>query len=157
MTTSKQNSTVRLVSNKWIIALIFLSFVGFTVSAYLTANHYLGELPACSVIKGCEEVTTSKYSTVMGVPISLFGAGYFLSLLVLLIAYIDMKKAGIIKLFALLTLPGALISITLLWLQFAVLKAICIYCLAADVSVLLITASAVFLYLKFFKTQNGEQ
>lgn len=142
------------INNKWIIALLFLSFVGFTVSAYLTAKFYLGEVPTCSVLKGCEEVTTSQYSKIGPFPISLFGAGYFLTLLIMLVAYLDMKKTALLKLFMLFTIPGALVSLVLLYLQFGVLKAICLYCLAADISILLITASAIFLFFTLRKQKE---
>lgn len=152
MTTSKQSSSRPSISKKWIFALIFLSFVGFAVSGFLTAEHYMGEIPPCSVVKGCEEVTTSKYSTIGPFPLSLLGLGYFTVLLVILVAYVDMKKAAILKLFALFTIPGALMSLVLIWLQFSVIRAFCIYCLAADISVLLITISAIFLYLTFLRS-----
>ncbi|MEX0877423.1 MAG: vitamin K epoxide reductase family protein [Candidatus Spechtbacterales bacterium] len=145
------------ISNKWIFTLLFFSFVGFSVSAYLTATFYLGEVPTCTVLKGCEEVTTSQYSKIGPIPTSLLGLGYFLSLLIMLVAYLDMKKEKIFKLFALMTIPGALISLVLLFLQFGVLKAVCVYCLAADISILLITGSTVFLYLAFIKKSKQEE
>ncbi|MDP4010430.1 MAG: vitamin K epoxide reductase family protein, partial [Candidatus Spechtbacteria bacterium] len=75
---SKQLSSRRL-TNKWLVlALIVISFISFLVSAYLTVEHFLGEVPTCTILEGCEEVAKSKYSQVGPIPISLFGVFYFL-------------------------------------------------------------------------------
>src|SRR5579863_2931966 len=56
-----------------------LSIVGFGISMYLTIDHFQGIAPICSS-KGfvnCELVTTSKYSYILGIPVSLLGLLFF--------------------------------------------------------------------------------
>jgi len=57
----------------WTIAA--MSYAGFVVAAYLTIVHYRGYVSPCYVVHGCEEVQTSKYSVILGVPVALAGAG----------------------------------------------------------------------------------
>ncbi|MHB8437718.1 MAG: vitamin K epoxide reductase family protein [Acidimicrobiales bacterium] len=56
-----------------------LSLAGFGISMYLTIDHFTGSLPACSAtgIVNCALVTTSKYSHVLGVPVSLAGLCFY--------------------------------------------------------------------------------
>lgn len=118
--------------------LIALSFVGFLVSAYLTAEHYSGGVPPCSLVEGCEVVTTSQYSAIAGMPISIFGVLYFLALIILLIAYADSGNKRFLKLAFIANIPGAGMAIALIALQAFVIKAFCIYCLTVDISSLVI-------------------
>jgi uncharacterized membrane protein len=56
-----------------------LSLIGFGISMYLTIDHFEGIAPICSS-KGfvdCQLVTTSKYSYILGVPVSLLGLLFF--------------------------------------------------------------------------------
>ena len=144
---SKQLSSRRL-TNKWLVlALVALSFASFLVSAYLTVEHFLGELPTCTILEGCEEVAKSKYSQVGPIPISLFGVFYFLLLLALLVFYLDREHEMALKIFTLFTIPGFFISLVLLWLQFWIIGAVCIYCLIVDISSVLIFFAAIYLYI----------
>ena len=58
-------------------ALAALAYAGFVVAAYLTIVHYRGYVSPCYVVHGCEEVQTSKYSVILGVPVALAGAVFF--------------------------------------------------------------------------------
>ncbi|MEX2008119.1 MAG: vitamin K epoxide reductase family protein [Candidatus Spechtbacterales bacterium] len=122
---------------RWfLLVLAGLAFVGFLDATYLTAVHYMGEVPVCSVVKGCEVVTTSAYSMVPmpwgTVPISLLGAGYFITLALLLFAVWDSGKRILLKGALWLAAAGFAIALFLFYLQFFVLEAVCQYCLVAD-------------------------
>ena len=119
-------------------AMIVLATVGFFVAFFLTAEHYLGEVPPCSFLSGCEEVTTSKYAQVSGVPISLFGAGYFLAVAALLLAYLQGYGRKLFQTAGVLVSAGAVIAVGLIYLQVGVLGAICIYCVTSDTISLLL-------------------
>lgn len=114
---------------KLAIAFLVISFIGFLDATYLTVQHYRGLPPECSIIKGCEEVATSEYAVVLGVPVALLGVIYYLAILILSIIYLDSKKESIIKLAALLTIAGLGASIWFVYLQLFIIKAICIYCM----------------------------
>lgn len=119
--------------------MIALAIGGFFVAFYLTVEHYLGRVPTCSFLSGCEVVTTSSYSTVLGIPISLLGAGYFLSVAALLALYLQRGSERFFKAAGVLVSVGAVIASVLIYLQVAVLEAICIYCITSDsISLLLL-------------------
>lgn len=128
---------------KWALAtLIITAFIGFADATYLTAEHFLNRVPPCSIIKGCEVVTTSKYATIGNMPIALLGAIYYFFMFILLMLFVDTKKNNALMLFARLSIIGLLTSAYLIYIQLFTLKAICIYCmLSATTSTILFLLS----------------
>jgi len=117
---------------------IIFSFIGFLDATYLTSQHFLGTEVKCIITTGCEEVTNSKYSVVFGVPLALLGALYYLTVLVLSLAYADTQAKKIMVLMPFLTATGFLASVYLVYLQLFVIDAICFYCMmSAGTSTLL--------------------
>lgn len=115
---------------RWIIAAFFIAaLIGFADASFLAIEHYRGVVPPCTIISGCEKVTTSDYSEVFGIPLALFGAIYYFTLLILIIAYFDLKKEAILKIAALITPVGFLASLYFVYLQLIVIQAICLYCM----------------------------
>jgi uncharacterized membrane protein len=55
------------------IIMIVLVTIGLGVASYLTYVHYSGIKPICSAGGSCEEVQTSIYSKLAGVPVALIG------------------------------------------------------------------------------------
>ncbi|MEK7208684.1 MAG: vitamin K epoxide reductase family protein [Patescibacteria group bacterium] len=125
-----------------VAAIIFLvvSAIGFLDATYLTVEHYRGNIPPCTVA-GCEIVLTSGQSKIAGVPVSLFGSLYYLTLLILAIAYLDRKNNSLIRLASYGTIIGFIMSAYFVYLQLFVLNAICQYCMisAGTSTVLFIT------------------
>jgi len=115
-----------------IVSMIALAVVGFFVAFYLTVEHYLGQVPACSFLSGCEVVTTSAYATIFGVPISLFGAGYFLMIASLLLAYLQQGNKKFFLASGALISVGAALAAALIYVQVGILGAVCIYCVSSD-------------------------
>jgi uncharacterized membrane protein len=115
---------------KWLIATFAVAaLVGFADSSYLTAQHMRGALPPCTVVLGCEQVLTSRYATIAGMPVSALGMLYYGTLLVALIAYIDIRDQRIIRGAAWLTVAGFVGTLYFLYLQAFVLHVFCQYCL----------------------------
>ncbi len=130
--TNLKNSLIALSLKipNWIIAAFFITaLIGFIDATFLAIEHYRGEVPPCSIISGCEKVTSSEYSEVFGIPLALFGAVYYFALLFSIIAYFDLKKAIILKIAALITPIGLLASLYFIYLQLIIIKAICLYCM----------------------------
>lgn len=136
MTSLKTLSTKPLpVIPKWIIVLILLvSIIGFVDATYLTVKHYNGTSINCSLIKGCDKVTTSKYSTLGNIPTSLFGAVYYLIIFIAALAYVDAKKKFFLNCVVCLSIIGFLVSLGLIYLQIFVIGAICLYCMVSAAS-----------------------
>lgn len=115
---------------KWLIwAIATVAFIGFLDATYLTVVHYMGSELNCTNWGSCNEVTTSEYSVIFGIPMALMGAGYYLTILLLSLVYVDTKKEIILKPLLPLTAFGFLFSLLLIYLQLFVIYAICIYCM----------------------------
>jgi uncharacterized membrane protein len=124
--------------NKLLIAMMIVALAGLADASYLTVKHYTGSAIGCTIFHGCDQVTTSKYSVVAGVPVALFGALYYLVMLILLTAGLTTGQQTTIKWVALLTWAGLLASLYLLYLQAFVLHAYCIYCLGSVLTSMLL-------------------
>jgi uncharacterized membrane protein len=105
-----------------------LAFAGFLDATYLTVKHYTGGLVPCTTA-GCEQVLNSAYATILNVPLSLFGAGYYLAVLVLAVAYLEQANPKLLKLILALVGLGMLFTVYLTSLQLFVIQAICLYCM----------------------------
>ena len=96
--------------------------------AYLLYVRQTGGALVCST-GGCETVQSSSYAEVLGVPVAALGLVGFLGLLVAALARGDWARLSQ----ATLALTAFLFSAYLLYIQLAVIDAICQWCLATDV------------------------
>jgi uncharacterized membrane protein len=116
----------------WLIwAFLVFSFLGFLDASYLTISHYTGADLNCSITDGCGQVTSSKYSVVFGIPVSLLGLLYYLSVFILSFLYMDIRRKEIFEFIRPLTIAGVVSSAWFVYLQFFVIHAICQYCMAS--------------------------
>lgn len=134
------------LDNKFRIASLILAVLGLLDSIYLTWVKFSGKYALCGPIGNCESVNTSQYSEVFGIPIALLGAGAYLVVIISLslesrgsfwAEYSPLIVFGI-------SLIGVLYSIYLTYIEVAVLKAICPYCvISAIILVLLLVLSSI--------------
>ena len=137
----------------WVIAFIVIAFVGFGDSVYLTASHYMGGVPTCAGVEGCDVVAMSEYAAWGGIPTALFGAIYYVAMLVAGFLWIDLRNDTILKLLPIVTIPAFLFSIWLVYVMGSVLNAWCLFCLiSAGTSTLLMIIS-----LYFYKQLSAKQ
>ncbi len=129
MTTSEPSSTATSIPRWRAVAFLVIGLLGFLDAAYLTVSHYRGEVPPCSLVQGCEQVTTSPYATVSGVPVALFGVLYYLAIFVLAVLHLDRRRDAFLRLAAYLTFVGMAASAWFVYLQLFVIKAMCLYCM----------------------------
>jgi len=133
--------------------LVGAAYAGFVISLYLTLVHYRGYVSPCYVVHGCEEVQTSKYSVILGVPLALLGAVFFGLMFYLGIGLLTSSRVLVLRVYRVLAFAGALAIIPLFLLQAIVLKAFCTYCVATEAIMLFLWV------LSFLITalgQNGE-
>jgi uncharacterized membrane protein len=111
--------------------IVILSVFGFGVSMYLAVSHYLGIAVPCDITKGCEAVLSSKYSSLFGLPLSVWGVAYFSAVIftALLANHYNLWR----KILTALLGVGALMSLGFLGIQFFIIKKICQYCLTTDI------------------------
>lgn len=126
---------------KWILVSLFgLALLGFIDATYLTAEHYLGKIPPCSLVEGCETVLTSAYAAIFGIPTALFGSLFYFAVFILLIAYRETKSPAFIAALLVVSSLGFLASLGFVYLQLFVVRAICLYCMASAATSTLIFA-----------------
>lgn len=113
----------------WVIAFFAVALIGFGDSVYLTATHYLGIMPECSVIQGCDIVAISEYSTIGPLPVSLFGVLFYAFMMAISVAWFDMRKAVFFRHLPFITIPAFLFSMWLIYVMYFIINALCIYCL----------------------------
>jgi uncharacterized membrane protein len=120
----------------WIIS-IGASLIGLIDSIYLTWIKLADKTAACSNIGDCESVNNSQYSEIAGIPIALLGAGAFLTIFLLLALekrLPDQSTSLRMGVFG-LSLTGTLYSVYLTYLEIAVLRAICPFCVVSAISI----------------------
>lgn len=159
MMTSEISSTAVLPPKwpRWLApAFLIVGLLGFLDATYLAVEHYRGVVPPCSIVAGCERVTTSQYATVFGVPVALGGALYYVTILALAVAYLDRRRPALLRLAAYLTFGGMAASLWFVYVQLFILKAICLYCMfSAATSTLLFGLGITVLVLGRRKSQTA--
>ena len=114
-----------------------LSVGGLLVSAYLTFEHFTANATlACSIggVVDCAKVTTSAWSTFMGVPVALLGLLYFVSVIPLMlpsvwrrsVPWLDWLRIGWVTI-------GLGMVLYLVWAELFRINAICLWCTVVHV------------------------
>jgi uncharacterized membrane protein len=117
----RQYSTPRLT-------LLALAILGVLISAYLTWTHFAGLTPVCTGSgEGCKTVQSSRYASVLGIPVALLGLVAYGGLIFSTILW---RETGIYLGF-LISLVGTLFSAYLTYLEIFVIGALCQWCLAS--------------------------
>jgi uncharacterized membrane protein len=120
--------------SKRAVWIALLSFVGMFDALYLSLKRNAGPIP-CHVTRGCTDVLTSRYSEIMGIPLSVFGLVFYV--FVFSLAIFEVLGAG--KTLNRVFWPavaGVAISAILVGIQAFALKAYCEYCLLSAILVL---------------------
>ncbi len=141
---------------------MLLALLGFADATYLTVEHFRGVIPPCSVTEGCATVLTSQYSVVLGMPVSLLGSLYYLTIAVGAFLYLESKHGSgkisryhsmILKGTYLMTALGFLMSLWFVYLQLVILKSICIYCMGSATTSILLFLVAIYMLRNSSKAQ----
>src|SRR5262245_24231719 len=118
------------------LALLTISLIGVGIAVYLTVVKLIGVAPICGPSGGCETVEASRYSSVLGIPVALFGIGY--SAVVAALA-VNWNRAGprpwLLWAYG-LGLIGLLVEAYLVYLELFVIHAICLWCVGYGITVL---------------------
>ena len=133
----------------WMIAFVVIAFIGFADAVYLTASHYIGALPTCTIIEGCDEVALSEYSTIGPVPVALFGVLFYTVMLVAGIMWLDVRKSILFRYLPFITVPAFFFSVWLVYLMIFVIEAICVYCFVSAGTTTLLMLLSIYFYVRF--------
>jgi uncharacterized membrane protein len=108
-----------------------LAAAGAALAAYLTYVHYAGRTLACTGLGDCHYVQSSDYAYVAGLPVALLGALAYATVFALVAgAWLRASGAALLAAWG-VGLSALAFSAYLTWVEFAVLSAVCVYCVAS--------------------------
>ena len=122
------------------IAIALLALAGAGIASYLTWVHYHpGALVCPSGSSGCETVQQSSYAELVGVPVALLGLAAYVALF----ASALVRRLVAAAAAAATALAGLFFALWLVYAMAALVDAWCVWCLASDVVLTLLTVACV--------------
>ena len=119
-----------MTSKIWSRLLLAFSFLGFIDSAYLSISHFQNRIPPCTT-DGCEIVLSSRFAAIGGIPLALFGVGFYMLVFFLVLIGENLPAGRQARWLKPIISIGFAFSIILFLLQAFVLHAFCLYCLGS--------------------------
>ncbi|XRQ02783.1 vitamin K epoxide reductase family protein [Actinomadura welshii] len=118
-----------------------LTLAGLGISVYLTVTHYDEGALVCSASRtvDCHAVTTSEYSTLLGIPMPLLGLAFFVAFGALITpwalrsAWAPLRWGRVAS-----TAVGVLFVVYLVTVELALLHKICLWCTGVHVITVLL-------------------
>lgn len=124
-----------LEKSRWLPgAMLVTSLLGFADATYLTVQHYTGNSIPCTITHGCDVVTKSAYSAILGVPVALLGSAFYIVVFALVFFALDQKSVKLLRLAGRLTVVGFVSSMWFLYAQAFLIHAFCQWCLGSLVT-----------------------
>lgn len=117
-------------------AALALAILGLVIAAYLTYVHYSGVTALCEIAHGCEQVQTSRWAKLAGVPVSLLGLIGYVAIVAALLLRGEAARIAATA----FAVGGSFFSAYLTYREIWTIEAICIWCIA---SAIIMTALAV--------------
>ena len=119
---------------------IALTIIGLLVSIYMTIYKLTNNESMCIGSSGCSEVNASRYSEINGIPVAVLGVVGYAAILALL--FLE-QRPGFIQengsmIFFGISLIGFLFTLYLIYLEIALIKAYCPFCLASQAVMIVI-------------------
>jgi len=114
---------------------IALAIIGLLVSIYMTVFKFTGNTNMCVGSGGCTVVNSSPYSEVNGIPVAVIGIIGYIAILGTL--WFE-RRPGFFKdngnmIFFGLSLMGFLFTVWLIYVEIALIQALCPFCLTSQV------------------------
>ena len=130
------------------LILAVLDTIGLVVAGYLSVVELSGGVPTCGLISGCEEVAKSQYNNFLGIPVAVFGVLLSIVLLSLALAWWKTDIYGLLLAHYAFSLVGVIFDGYFLYLQVFVIKAVCIWCVTYEISLMLRFVIAAVVYYR---------
>jgi uncharacterized membrane protein len=113
---------------------IALAVIGLLVSIYMTIYKVTSNEAMCVGSSGCSEVNSSRYSEVNGIPVAVLGVVGYAAILALL--FLEQRPGffqenGTMMFFG-ISLVGFLFTLYLIYVEVALIKAYCPFCLTSQ-------------------------
>lgn len=106
-----------------------LALAGIGIAGYLTYVHCAGLHPICGISHGCETVQTSRYASLVGVPVAVLGLATY----VLILISLRMRGERALLGGYALTLIGFGFSVYLTYREVFTIHAICTWCVSSAI------------------------
>jgi uncharacterized membrane protein len=127
--------------DKWLYkASLVLVVIGILVSVYMTIYKLTNNDGMCLGSGDCSTVNASVYSEIFGLPVGLLGVGGYAAILALHLLENRndfMRRNATLFIFG-LALTGFLFTLYLVYVEFAILKALCPFCVTSQTAMTLI-------------------
>jgi uncharacterized membrane protein len=127
--------------DKWLYKIsVALVVLGILVSIYMTIYKITGDTRMCGGSGGCNVVNQSRYSEIYGIPVALVGVGGYLAILAVLLLEKRnpfLRDNATMILFG-VTFMGFLFTLYLVYVEIALLKALCPFCVTSQITMTLI-------------------
>jgi uncharacterized membrane protein len=121
------------------VLIALLAFTGMVDALYLSIKRNAGPVP-CHITHGCTDVLTSKYSAILGVPLSWIGLAFYVTILSIAVFAMfedpTRPSSNPLRFAFYLSGAGLIISALLVGVQAFILHAFCEYCLLSAALVL---------------------
>ena len=115
-----------------------VALIGIVDAVYLTVHYYTAEAVPCSLTGGCEQVLTSVYADIGGIPLAAFGAAaYFVAFSLALLAFYGNRMAWM--LFGVQVVLMAIFTSWLIYVQAFLIHAFCQFCLLSAATTFTLT------------------
>ena len=113
---------------------IALAIIGLLVSIYMTIYKVTNNESMCIGSSGCSEVNGSRYSEINGIPVAVLGVVGYATILALL--FLE-QRPGVFQqngsmMFFGISLLGFLFTLYLIYVEVALIKAYCPFCLTSQ-------------------------
>jgi len=120
--------------------MVVLALIGLFVSVYMTVYKITSNDAMCVGSRDCSVVNASRYSEISGIPVSLIGVGGYAALLAVI--FLE-RRPGFFQqngtmLFFGLSLTGFLFTLYLIFVEAALLRAYCPFCITSQTAMTLI-------------------
>jgi uncharacterized membrane protein len=132
--------------DKWLYRIsVALVILGLAVSIYMTVYKVTSNNAMCLGSGDCSTVNSSRYAEVNGIPVAVFGVIGYLAILV--VHYFEnrnrfFKQNSTLMIFG-MALTGFLFTIWLIYVEIALLKALCPFCVTSQIAMTIIFIIAV--------------
>jgi len=115
-----------------------IALIGIADAVYLTVHHYTAEAVPCTLTGGCEQVLTSEYAEIAGIPLAAYGAAaYFIAFSLVLLSIYGNRMAWTI--FGVQVVLMAIFTGWLIYVQAALIGAFCQFCLLSAATTFTLT------------------
>lgn len=135
-----------------IVLILALSFLGIADSWYLYQSAITDSALSCDLgsgLDGCNIVAQSEYSRLFGIPLALYGVGFFALMFVLAGALLVTNARRLYEALVGLAVMATIASAIFVFIQLFLIKALCIYCIASAGIVFLLLGLSWILWKRF--------